>query len=94
MVGQRHQGRSRDFPEVKVPPKLQMKSIYRVNGGANSRGGAPTYDFAKISPKLHEIERIWASGGVPLRSATESRYVLVFMLREGCSYRPYKVKSD
>ena len=28
-------------------------------GGANSPGGAPTYDFAKISQKLHEIERIW-----------------------------------
>ena len=28
--------------------------------------GAPTYDFAKISQKLHEIERIWT----PLRSAT------------------------
>ena len=27
-------------------------------GGANPRGGA-TYDFAKISQKLHEIERIW-----------------------------------
>ena len=27
-------------------------------GGANSRGEAPTYDFAKISTKLHEIERI------------------------------------
>ena len=26
-------------------------------------GGAPTYDFAKISPKLHEIERIWAPAG-------------------------------
>ena len=32
-------------------------------GGANSLGGAPTYDFAKFSPKLHEIERIWAPGG-------------------------------
>ena len=32
-------------------------------GGANSRGGgAPTYDFAKISPKLHEIERIRTPG--------------------------------
>ena len=27
--------------------------------------GAPTYDFAKISQKLHEIERIWAPGGRP-----------------------------
>ena len=27
------------------------------------RGGAPTYDFAKISQKLHEIERIWTPRG-------------------------------
>ena len=38
-------------------------------------GGAPTYDFAKISQKLHEIERIWTGRGArvpcaPLRSAT------------------------
>ena len=33
-------------------------------GGANSPGGTPTYDFAKFSPKLHEIERIWTPGGV------------------------------
>ena len=38
-------------------------------------GGAPTYDFAKISQKLHEIERIWTPRGrasltLPLRSAT------------------------
>ena len=26
-------------------------------------GGAPTYDFAKFSQKLHEIERIWTPGG-------------------------------
>ena len=32
-------------------------------GGANSPGGAPTYDFAKFSQKLHEIERIWAPRG-------------------------------
>ena len=31
-------------------------------GGANSPGGAPTYDFAKFSQKLHEIERIWTPG--------------------------------
>ena len=28
--------------------------------GANSPGGAPTYNFALFSQKLHEIERIWA----------------------------------
>ena len=32
-------------------------------GGANSPGRAPTYDFAKCSQKLHEIERIWTGGG-------------------------------
>ena len=33
-------------------------------GGANSWGvEAPTYDFAKFPPKLHEIERIWVPGG-------------------------------
>ena len=32
-------------------------------GGANSPGGAPTYDFAKFSQKLHEIERISAPRG-------------------------------
>ena len=32
-------------------------------GGAYSPGGPPTYDFAKNSQKLHEIERIWAPGG-------------------------------
>ena len=26
-------------------------------------GGMPTYDFAKFSLKLHEIERIWTPGG-------------------------------
>ena len=32
-------------------------------GGAPTPQGAPTYDFAKISRKLHEIERIWTPGG-------------------------------
>ena len=32
-------------------------------GGANSPGGVPTYDFAKFSQKLHEIERIWTPRG-------------------------------
>ena len=33
-------------------------------GSANSPGGAPIYDFAKFSQKLHEIERIWTPGEV------------------------------
>ena len=48
-----------DFPEV----------------GAPTLGEATTYDFAKISKKLHEIERIWTQRGVSLapslRSATD-----------------------
>ena len=39
-------------------------------GGANSPGGAPTYDFAKFSQKLHEIERIWIGGEGGTRDAT------------------------
>ena len=31
--------------------------------GRQLPGEAPTYDFTKISQKLHEIERIWTSGG-------------------------------
>ena len=31
--------------------------------GRQLPGGAPTYDFAKFSQKLHEIERIWTPRG-------------------------------
>ena len=31
--------------------------------GAPTPRGAPTYDFAQFSQKLHEIERIWTPGG-------------------------------
>ena len=43
-----NQWRIQDFPE---------------EGAPTLQGGAPTYDFAKFSPKLHEIERIWTPGG-------------------------------
>ena len=43
--------------------------------------GAPTYDFTKFSPKLHEIERIWTGGGASkillCRSTTE--YLLTWL---------------
>ena len=53
------QWRIQDFPE---------------EGAPTPQGGTPTYDFAKISPKLHKIERIWGPGGgvvpcTPLRCA-------------------------
>ena len=31
-------------------------------GGAPALQGAPTYDFAKFSQKLHDIETIWTGG--------------------------------
>ena len=43
-----YQWQIQDFPEVGAP---------------TPEGGTPTYDFAKISQKLHEIERIWTLGG-------------------------------
>ena len=43
-----NQWRIQDFPEVGAP---------------TPQGRALTYDFAKISQKLHEIERIWTPGG-------------------------------
>ena len=51
-------------------------------GGAPTPQGAPTYNFAKISQKLHEIERIGPPGGregraPPLRSATGSLELLL-----------------
>ena len=39
-------------------------------GGANSPGGAPTYNFAKFSQKLHEFERIWTPGGARVQNFT------------------------
>ena len=42
-----------------------IQDFYEV-GGTNPGGGEPTYDFAKISQKLHEIERIWTRGYVSL----------------------------
>ena len=32
-------------------------------GGANSPGGAPTYDFAKFSQNCMKLTRIWNRGG-------------------------------
>ena len=55
---------------------------FLVGGGADPRG-APTYDFVKISQKLHKIEKILGrgggAGGTTLGSATGTRkYILTF----------------
>ena len=58
---------------------LQAISMYKTvadpgfprGRGANSPGGgAPTYDFAKFSQKLHEIERIWTPRGARIQNFT------------------------
>ena len=36
-------------------------------GGANRKGGAPTYYLANFSRKLHENEEILGGGGVPVK---------------------------
>ena len=54
LLGKTHarQLRIQDFPEV--------GRLLTVVGG----GWAPIYDFAKISQKLHEFERIWTGGSI------------------------------
>ena len=41
---------------------LQWRIQDFLEVGASTLQGAPTYDFVKISQKLHEIERIWTRG--------------------------------
>ena len=49
--------------------------------GANSPRGAPTYDFAKISQKLHEIERIWTPReGASLVPPLDPPLIIVFFV--------------
>ena len=65
------------WPQWNLPSWLlnaSFPSVALSSGGSRisprrgrqlSGGGAPTYDFAKFSQKLHEIERIWTPGGRP-----------------------------
>ena len=47
LICSHYQWRIQDFPEV----------------GAPTIQGVPTYNFAKYSQELHEIERIWIAKG-------------------------------
>ena len=50
----------------------------------NSPEGAPTYDFAKFSPKLHENERSWSGGGqVSLAAPRSANGLLCTLALEG-----------
>ena len=44
--------------------------------GAPTLQGAPTYHFAKFSPKLHKIERIWTPGARPLRPLKSANEII------------------
>ena len=46
-----------------ITPASQWRIQDFLEEGAPTPQGAPTYDFAKFSQKLHEIERIWTPGG-------------------------------
>ena len=51
-------------------------------GDANSRGGGPpTYEFAKIFQKLHEIERIWTPGRREGRAPLDPPLLTMFFTR-------------
>ena len=68
-------------------------------GGANSPGGTPTYDFAKCSQKLHEIERIWSRGGgprpldPPLNMIRKIKYRKLVLQLEGLIRNVHQIKQ-
>ena len=55
----------RDPPLMDIPQKGQSVADpgFPRGGGTNPQGGAPGYDFIKISQKLHEIKENLARGG-------------------------------
>ena len=50
------------FRKQSEPAPVSDPGLPKV-GAPTLGGGVPTYDFAKFSQKLHEIERIWTRGG-------------------------------
>ena len=57
------------FSVVSVCQSAGADTGFPEGGGADPRGGAPTYDFVKISQKLYEIKKILGrrggAGGAP-----------------------------
>ena len=70
-----------------VMAKHKKRAKYRTpQGGGTNPPGAPLYDFAKISQKVHEIERIWTppggrGAGVP-RAPSDPPVIGVLMLQK------------
>ena len=53
-----------DMPATHIKRLSGADPGFPVEVGANIPGGAPKYDFAKFSKKLHEIENILGRRGV------------------------------
>ena len=47
---------------TEIPSQWRVQDFHET-GAPTLGGGAPTCDFVKFSPKLHEIERIWTLEG-------------------------------
>ena len=67
--------RSRCTPSPPVPYPTDQILLNSSGGsrisprrGRQLSGGVPTYDFAKFSQKLYEIERIWAPRGAFIKN--------------------------
>ena len=57
-----------------------MDPEFPVEGDANPPEGAPKYDFAKFSEKLHEIEKILSLGGrTPLDPPLPTHCLIIFI---------------
>ena len=58
-----------------------------IEEGAPTPRGAPTYDLAKFSQKLHEIERIWTRGvRVPRAPPLDPPLLTAAMAATKCQY--------
>ena len=56
----------KNLPVINVNSFTKAAAAFPIRGDANPRGeGAPTYDFAKFSEKLHKLEKILGRRGAP-----------------------------
>ena len=55
---------------TKVSTAQWLIQDFPEEGAPTPQGGTPTYDFAKYSQKLHEIEKIWTPRGAHVQNFT------------------------
>ena len=58
-----HYGQQVEGSHCMVMVMVSGGSRIFLRRGCQLSRGVPTYEFAKFSQKLHEIERIWTRGG-------------------------------